>query len=211
MAYFHRFLASLFGIINLLAIIPISLISYVMGVGFSYKILGIDLSVSLALGFVVMIVAVGLINGLAAVFLSILDRLDDMKHDREAILEALHHIRQNAYPQRPQQGHHFSDNTMGHQDAAKPASSLSPEPIAESETIPIPTTELKGRTTKRATGKATDKARQRKAPSKTPSKTKAASQALVTKTTVSKTGATKTGATKSGATKTGAKRAKTKA
>ena len=197
MAYFHRFLASLFEIINLLAIIPISLISYVMGVGFSYKILGIDLSVSLALGFVVMIVAVGLINGLAAVFLSILDRLDDMKHDREAILEALHHIRQNTYPQRPQQGHHFSDNTMGHQDAVKPASSLSPEPIAESETIPIPTTGLKGRTTNRATGKttgkATGKARQRKAPpkapSKTPSKTKAASQALVTKTTVSKTGA----------------------
>lgn len=189
MAYFHRFLASLFEIFNLLAIIPVSLISYVMGVGFSYKMLGIDLSVSLALGFVVMILAVGLINGLAAVFLSILDRLDDMKHDREAILEALHHIRQNTYPQRPQQGHHFSDNTMGHQDAVKPASSLSPEPIAEPETIPIPTTGLKGRATGRTTGKARQRKAPPKAPSKTPSKTKAASQALVTKTTASKTGA----------------------
>ena len=183
MVYFHRLLASLFGIINLLAIIPISLVSYVMGVGFCYKVLGIDLSVSLVLGFIFMIVAVGLINGLAAVFLSILDQLNVMRHDREAILGALHHIRQNTYPQKPLHGYHFGDKGSDHRDMTKPSSE--PIPTTQSVRVSQQTSQNQPKT------KPINKARQRKAQSKGKAN-KAATKTKTTKGTVTKAATTRT-------------------
>jgi hypothetical protein len=159
MSYCHRLLASLFGIINLFAIIPISLISYVVGVRFCFDTLGIDLSVSLVLGFIVMIVAVGLINGLAAVFLSMLDRLEEMRHDREAILEALHHIRDITYHQKPQQSHDHGKEDNASWVRVEPSPPYQPERVSTTPT-------KKGAKTKKAGRQVAQKGKTRKTASK---------------------------------------------
>ena len=159
MTYCNRFLAGLFGIVNLFAIIPISMISYVMGVRFCFDRLGIDLSVSLILGFIFMIVAVGLINGLAALFLSILDRLNEMRHDREAILEVLHQIRD------------ITHNQNIHQDADRnanrPYSNISKNEASIAVTAePKPVARAKPVATKKAKPKISTKTAARQTPNK---------------------------------------------
>ena len=159
MTYCNRFLAGLFGIVNLFAIIPISMISYVMGVRFCFDRLGIDLSVSLILGFIFMIVAVGLINGLAALFLSILDRLNEMRHDREAILEALHQIRDITHNQNIHQD--------ANRDANRPYSNISKNEVSIAVTAePKPVARAKPVATKKAKPKISAKTAARQTPNK---------------------------------------------
>lgn len=159
MTYCNRFLAGLFGIVNLFAIIPISMISYVMGVRFCFDRLGIDLSVSLILGFIFMIVAVGLVNGLAALFLSILDRLNEMRHDREAILEALHQIRDITHNQNRHQD--------ANRDANRPYSNMSKNEASIAVTAePKPVARAKPVATKKAKPKISTKTAARQTPNK---------------------------------------------
>ena len=159
MTYCNRFLAGLFGIVNLFAIIPISMISYVMGVRFCFDGLGIDLSVSLILGFIFMIVAVGLVNGLAALFLSILDRLNEMRHDREAILEALHQIRDITHNQNIHQD--------ANRDANRPYSNMSKNEASIAVTAePKPVARAKPVASKKAKPKISTKTAARQTPNK---------------------------------------------
>ena len=159
MTYCNRFLAGLFGIVNLFAIIPISMISYVMGVRFCFDRLGIDLSVSLILGFIFMIVAVGLVNGLAALFLSILDRLNEMRHDREAILEALHQIRDITHNQNIHQD--------ANRDANRPYSNMSKNEASIAVTAePKPVARAKPVASKKAKPKISTKTAARQTPNK---------------------------------------------
>ena len=163
MTYCNRFLAGLFGIVNLFAIIPISMISYVMGVRFCFDGLGIDLSVSLILGFIFMIVAVGLINGLAALFLSILDRLNEMRHDREAILEALHQIRDITH----NQNIHQDADRGANRDANRPYSNISKNEASIAVTAePKPVARAKPVATKKAKPKISAKTAARQTPNK---------------------------------------------
>jgi hypothetical protein len=163
MTYCNRFLAGLFGIVNLFAIIPISMISYVMGVRFCFDRLGIDLSVSLILGFIFMIVAVGLINGLAALFLSILDRLNEMRHDREAILEALHQIRDITH----NQNIHQDADRNANRDANRPYSNISKNEASIAVTAePKPVARAKPVATKKAKPKISTKTAARQTPNK---------------------------------------------
>ncbi len=159
MTYCNRFLAGLFGIVNLFAIIPISMISYVMGVRFCFDGLGIDLSVSLILGFIFMIVAVGLVNGLAALFLSILDRLNEMRHNREAILEALHQIRDITHNQNIHQD--------ANRDANRPYSNMSKNEASIAVTAePKPVARAKPVASKKAKPKISTKTAARQTPNK---------------------------------------------
>jgi hypothetical protein len=163
MTYCNRFLAGLFGIVNLFAIIPISMISYVMGVRFCFDRLGIDLSVSLILGFIFMIVAVGLINGLAALFLSILDRLNEMRHDREAILEALHQIRDITH----NQNIHQDADRNANRNANRPYSNISKNEASIAVTAePKPVARAKPVATKKAKPKISTKTAARQTPNK---------------------------------------------
>ncbi|MCG8623560.1 MAG: hypothetical protein MJE68_16400 [Proteobacteria bacterium] len=70
-----RFLAIMFAIVNVLAIFPVGMLGFVLAFRISTTNLGIDQGVAIAMGCVGMILAVAIINGGAAVFVCILDRL----------------------------------------------------------------------------------------------------------------------------------------
>ena len=73
-----RYLAILFAIVNVLAIFPVGMLGFVLAFRISTANLGIDQSVAIGIGIVGMLLAVAIINGGAAVFVCILDRLSAM-------------------------------------------------------------------------------------------------------------------------------------
>jgi len=119
--------------------------------------------VSLILGFIFMIVAVGLINGLAALFLSILDRLNEMRHDREAILEALHQIRDITH----NQNIHQDADRNANRNANRPYSNISKNEASIAVTAePKPVARAKPVATKKAKPKISTKTAARQTPNK---------------------------------------------